>query len=257
MHGAGLPVDIWGVNVAALVVGSALTALLMTRPAWTGSARVILETAALVAAVVLLTATLAMPGSEGVRRWLPLGPLQLHMAAALLPPLVVILLEARWVTAVCAATLVLSVLAMQPDAAQAGAFCAAWIGIAVSRQETWAKTVIAASLVLATVAIVRPDPLEPVAHVEGIVGLAATRHITVGAVAVLSLVLIPLALARGLPKALGAGLACYVIGLLLAAWLGHHPVPMLGYGVSPILGYYGALSVAALLGRLASASSAG
>jgi len=33
-------------------------------------------------------------------------------------------------------------------------------------------------------------------------------------------------------------LALHTTGTLAAAWLGDHPVPILGYGVSPILGYY-------------------
>lgn len=38
-----------------------------------------------------------------------------------------------------------------------------------------------------------------------------------------------------------------VAGISLATYtaLGHHPVPVLGYGVAPILGFFGAVALAA------------
>jgi len=150
---------------------------------------------------------------------------------------------------------VLVVLLLQPDAAQAASFCAAWIGIVAVRRGKRTPAVIVVSLLLAVASMLRPDRLEPVPHVEGIVGMAAAREPNLAAAALLSLGVLPLAQALFLERQVGFVLATYTAGLLVAAWLGHHPVPVLGYGVSPILGYYGAVTVAAFLGRHRRATS--
>lgn len=101
------------------------------------------------------------------------------------------------------------------------------------------------SISLAAACLLRPDPLEPVPHVEGIVGMAMARGPMLAVAALVSLAVLPFAQALLLERPVGLVLATYTAGLLMAAWLGHHPVPVLGYGVSPILGYYGAVTLAA------------
>ncbi len=68
-------------------------------------------------------------------------------------------------------------------------------------------------------------------------------------VSLLSLVSLPLALVLFLERRFGIVLALYTVGTLIAAWLGNYPVPILGYGVSPVLGYYGAIVMCVLLYR--------
>ena len=106
--------------------------------AWRGPGnrfRASLRWGVLLAGVGLLGATLPAPGLEGIHRWLALGPVRIHAGALLLPPLLVVLLEIPWVAAGVGGPLVLVVLLLQPDAAQAAAFCAAWIGIVAVRRE--------------------------------------------------------------------------------------------------------------------------
>lgn len=79
--------------------------------------------------------------------------------------------------------------------------------------------------------------------------MAAAQGLLLTVAAVASLAVLPLALAWFLDRHVGLVLATYTTVTLIAAWLGHHPVPVLGHGVSPILGYYGAVAVALLLGR--------
>lgn len=249
MRGGDVPIGIWALNVAAAAMGVSIAALAL---AWRGPAspfRGSLRWFVLLVGVALLVATLTTQGSEGVHRWLPLGPVQIHAGALLLPPLLVALLVSPWTTAVVGAFVVLVVLLLQPDAAQAASFCAAWIGIVAVRREKGATAVMAVSTLLAAACMLRPDPLEPVPHVEGIMGMAAAGGPNLAVAAVASLAVLPLAQALLMEKLVGRVLATYTAGLLMAAWLGHHPWPVLGYGVSPILGYYGAVSLAAFLGR--------
>lgn len=246
MRGGGVPVGIWLSNVAAAAVGLSFAAWALLVPGVATRCRVALRWAVLLA-VVLLGASLLAAGTEGVHRWLPIGPVQIHAGALLLPPLLVALFEIPWVMSVVAAFAVQAVLLLQPDAAQAVSFCAAWIGIAVARRETRAGEVIVLSILLGAACLLRSDPLEPVPYVEGIVGMAAAQASALAAVAVVSLAVLPLAVALSLEGRHGVVLAVYIVGLLIAAWLGNHPVPVLGYGVSPILGYYCAVTMAALL----------
>ena len=248
MRGGSVPAGIWLLNVAATVVGLSLAACALVWPGPVTRIRGSLRWAVL-AGVFLLGASLPAHGTEGVHRWLAIGPVQIHAGSLLLPPMLVALLETPWITSVVAAFAVQVVLLLQPDAAQAASFCAAWVGIASVRGETRAREVIILSILLAAACMLRPDPLEPVPHVEGIVGMAAAQALILATAALVSLPVVPLALAWFLERRVGIVLAIYFVGLLIAAWLGNHPVPIAGYGVSPILGYYSAVTMAALLGR--------
>lgn len=197
-----------------------------------------------VVGVTLLGGALLVPGVENVHRWLPLGPLNLHVGAVVLPPVLVMLGTRRWGYSVLGAVSVLAILLVQPDAAKAAAFAAGWcVPVAMARGRTAALALAAVGL-LAGATWLRPDPLDPVPHVEGIVGMAIDQSILWGAAGVLSLVLVPLVLLLSPQRRAGAALAAYMTVTLAAAWIGHYPVPFMGYGVAPILGYY--LGVVAL-----------
>lgn len=249
MRGGDVPTGIWVLNLAAAAVGVSIAAFALMWRRQATPFRESLRWGALLAGVALLGATLVGQGTEGVHRWLPLGPVQVHVGAVLLPPMLVALLESSWRAAVGGAFVALVLLLLQPDAAQAASFCAAWIVIAAFRRGRRATAVMVVSLLLALACVLRPDPLEPVPHVEGIVGMAAAGGPALAVAALLSLAVLPLAQALFLERQVGLVLAIYTAGLLVAAWLGHHPVPVLGYGVSPILGYYFAVTMAVLLGR--------
>ncbi|MCA9739091.1 MAG: hypothetical protein KC645_15805 [Gemmatimonadetes bacterium] len=255
MHAEGLPATLQVTNLAAAAVGMGLVALAavalfpahgarrgppLREPASgsprRGGWRVLMG-------LILLAVPLTAPGIEGVHRWLPLGPVHLHAGALVLPPLLVALYRAPWIPAVATAVATLGMLALQPDAAQAGAFCGAWVAMALIRRQGRAGGVVVLCLLLALAAILRADPLAPVPHVEGIVGLATRQSALLGALALPSLAAIPLALAWFLTRPVGVLLALHGTGALLAAWAGHHPVPFLGYGVAPILGYYAAVAL--------------
>ena len=110
-----------------------------------------------------------------------------------------------------------------------------------------------AAVICAIGSWMRPDPLVPVRHVEGIVGLAGQSGVLwlVAALATLALLPCPFLLSRGKdghasPVTLALGV--YFALTLIAPCLGSFPVPLLGFGLSPIVGYFVAL--AWLLGHL-------
>ncbi|HEU0077381.1 MAG TPA: hypothetical protein VFQ76_07010, partial [Longimicrobiaceae bacterium] len=208
--------------------------------------------------------TLLDPGMQGVHRWVRLGPVRLHAAAVLLPLLLAALAtleRARgwWASALVAAVVALALL-LQPDAAQATAFAAG--SMVLLLPGAGGRLPRLAGLLplplLAVLASRRDDPLAPVPHVEEILGLAAGLGAGWGVAAAASLALLPapfLLAGRGAGSRVGLALAAYVAVTCLAPLAGSFPVPVMGYGVSPIVGYL--LGVAGFLRAAAPREAAG
>lgn len=250
MRMSSVPAGVWGQNVAAWAVGTLLCLGLWRTRGSSGRGRGFDFAAVLTLAA--LAATLLAPGVEGVHRWLPLGPVRLHAAAVLLPLLLVAiqgLSQARgwWISAGVAAG-VAFILLLQPDAAQATAFAAGCLVLLLpaARRDPLRLACILVLPVLAGLAWLRRDPLAPVPHVEGIVGLAAGLGTGWAVAAVVALLVLPLPFflaAREAGKHAGLALVVYVAITVLAPFLGSFPVPVLGYGVSPIIGYLAGLGI--------------
>lgn len=250
MRTSDVPAALWGQNLAAWVVGTLLClGLWRTR----GSApRSRWFDIAAVLTLAALAATLLVPGVDGIHRWLPLGPVRLHAAAVLLPLLLVALqglAQARgwWISAGVAVGAALLLL-LQPDAAQATAFAAGCLVLLLppAGRDPLRLACMLVLPVLAGLAWLRKDPLAPVPHVEGIVGLAAGLGAGWAVAAVVSLLVLPLPFfhaGRGTANRAGLALGMYLSITVLAAFLGNFPVPVMGYGVSPIIGYLAGLGI--------------
>ena len=184
------------------------------------------------------------PGLNGVHRWISAGPLLLQPAAILLP-LFLICAGSVPRALVCIFALVsVTVLALQPDPASATALVAALSvrGAFAKERPTHVEwTALGLLVVLVMFSWSRQDPLPQVQHVEGIIALARSIHPALAWAGLLSLLLLPLpfvicsVLAGG--KAASASLAAYFIVMELVCITGRFPVPVLGYGASPVIGY--------------------
>lgn len=200
-----------------------------------------------IAAVIVLALTLAIEAyilvagvsMEGVRRWVAVGPLQLH-AASLLVPL------AAWTAAqrldaivalLLAATLI--VLAAQPDAASVLALTLALGVVALVDKSKRRLAGILAVIGGAGVAwaLSRPDPLPAVDHVELVVRRAFEVSPTLGPLAAVALIAVPMAMlwSRRAPAALA--LAAAWAGFVLANLIANYPAPVIGAGAAPVLGW--------------------
>jgi hypothetical protein len=219
----GLPARAWLPNLAAWAVGAGLAVAL---------ARIGVDRWWPVLALVGLSSTFLSAGLSGVHRWIGLGPIRLNGAELLLPPV----LAARIGVVIPLAILV--VLALQPDASQAIAFAGGAIVATVMSGESRARRVWTVVLFagVAALSLLRRDPLAPVPEVEGIIALAAVMSPAIAALAVLALAgttFAPLLAARS-PAAYA--LTTYLALCALAPAFGAFPVPLVGMGVSPILG---------------------
>jgi hypothetical protein len=152
-----------------------------------------------------------------------------------------------WISAAVAVGVALLLL-LQPDAAQATAFAAGCLVLLLplAGRDPLRLACVLVLPVLAGLTWLRRDPLAPVAYVEGIVGLAAGLGAGWVVAAVVSLLVLPLPFfhaARGTGMHVALALGAYVAITVLAAFHGNFPVPVMGYGVSPILGYLAGLGL--------------
>jgi hypothetical protein len=237
----GVAAATWYRNLAAWVLG-ALAAVAIAR--WGGRRTLI---GFLVAAPVGLAATFLSAGSGGIHRWADLGPAHVNVAEVLLPPAVVACVtlagSLRWAWG--AAAVVAGLLIVQPDASQATAFGGALVVVAtflLGGIRRMGGMALAACSVVA--AWLRPDPLAPVPTVEGIMALAWSLSPVVAILAGIALggaVLAPLAASRSDHRPVRVAaltLAAYAVLSALAPLLGAFPVPLVGMGMSPILGLW-------------------
>jgi hypothetical protein len=240
IHGA--PAGVWTRDLAAWAVGGLVA---------TGIARVSGSRAVagfLVVAPLGLIAALLSAGQQGVHRWVGLGPLHMNVAEVLLPAAVVAFgafaaAPGPWL----AAALTLGLLVAQPDASQATA-----LGGAGGLWRLAAIALVAAAVVAAWG---RADPLAPVPDVEGIMGLAWTLSPLVACVAwafLAGAALAPMLLSREAAKPVrtaALALGVYAIAAAASPLLGAFPVPLVGMGMSPILGLWLGAGLLAALAR--------
>jgi cell division protein FtsW (lipid II flippase) len=205
-----------------------------------------------------LAASFLGPAQEGVHRWLKLGPLHINVAMLLLPAAVVALAvlgrNRRWPWGV--AFIALALLLLQPDASQATALgaCLGLLAAFAAGPGAVRGALVVAAGVLAGLSWLRPDPLGPVAEVEEVIGLAYAVSPLAAGLALISLAAVAAApgfAARSAPPV--QRLAGWALSLCFLLWmtmplLGVFPVPLVGIGMSPILGaWLGVGLLAALL----------
>lgn len=238
MLAADVPISIALRNLIAWVVAGAFAILAAAR-GWLGGWSV--PVAAIVTALSFVGSA-----SQGVHRWLDLGPVQLNAAALILPLAIATFARTQAALAALSFTAIAALLAWQPDISQLAGLVPAALILAHARFG-WRGLAIAAVISGAAVALClsRPDPLAPVAHVEGIFALAWTQSPALALAMAASLAaaaLSPLLERPTHPAALA--LAAYFAATAIAPTLGAYPVPLAGYGLSFVIGWW--LAIAAL-----------
>ena len=247
-----VPTGLWLRNLIAWVAGG-MMAVGLARLSRRGPFPVVLAATALAVAASFLSR-----GQMGVHRWVSLGPLSINAAAVTLPAALVALAAIgrgtwwSWVLALAC----LAILVAQPDGSQATAFGAAlaWIALRRNLGAAAKAAVLLSTTTLVAGAWLRPDPLQPVPEVEQILQLAYRISPAIGAVALGSLIMFALApglIAREGPveaSVAGEALSLYLLISALAPFIGAFPVPLVGVGLSPVLGsWLGVGLLAALL----------
>lgn len=212
------------------------------------------------ASAILLLVLLIGIELDGVKRWLPLGPIHVQ-AALILSPLLLAISASRegrhWRAAVLAP---LALIAAQPDAATSVALA---LGVVVlmadvsrhsvrgwSRRRT-AIAILSLSLAIVGLLVAGVQTPPPVAFVEGTVGIAVYSGPPAVALHVLAIILAIAALAsRRVPA--GTALAAYFAMSSIAAVFWAFPMPIVGAGPSHLIGFGLAIGWLAVADRTAS-----
>lgn len=252
-HRNGVPVTAFAMNAVAAVLGAGVAAVVSRLPSTTLSRASVPVS---IVAVLLTASTLLFPGLDGVHRWMVLGPLRLHASAIAVPWVLLGMsaaLNRRFALSAALAVGMSAVHAAQPDAGQATAFAlAASLLLLRARSTPWLPRLAGCAGTLAPgfLAWLRPDTLAAVPHVERIVQLAAAWAPALGvlAVLVLALLLLPAVVSAARAQAsegLAMSLGVYIAATLGVTMLGNFPVPVMGAGAGPILGWYAATGILA------------
>lgn len=199
----------------------------------------------LAATMITMAATFADNGLSGVHRWISIGPLRANIAALFLPAFVAILC-ARQTNQRLTALLWLAAMTLllaQPDASQATALAIAAPLLFPHWPPKWRWPLLAVTVVLAATSWLRPDPLQPVAEVEGIIELM--WQISPALAAIGSAALAATIIAVRWADTSSTALTAYCAAVTLIPAFGHFPVPLAGAGISFPLGWW--LGIAAVL----------
>jgi hypothetical protein len=258
MLAGGAPLARWGVHLAAALLGWFAYLIVQQLPgagAWMGSRWLP------VVGVGLVGSTLLAADIDGVNRWHLVGPLRLHCSALLTPLLVVVAAGAAQARPVATGVMLTAcqlVHLAQPDAGQATALGAAgaWV-LLKGTSSPVARGLGLASAACGAMVWLRPDPLPPAPFVEDIVAVAFRVTPLVGALSLLSMIPIALAPLTIAPAHTAdpsvnearTGLAMYFVGTIVAPLFGEFPVPLLGFGPSPIVGAFLGLAALEILAR--------
>lgn len=232
---AGVRPMMWGQQIAACFI-FALLALVLRR-----AARKLSSAVWMAAIWLLLAATLLGAQVGGARRWLDLGLFHVNAAMLVLPAMFVLLGYAKsvFLPVLCTA----AVLSIQPDFSQLTAFAAASLPILWHGREKriWKLSGTAALTVLLILCMRMPTAMEPAAYTEGILLMLGESSRLLVAAGALSLVLIPAYCLWCFWKRKNRwmlSLAVYYAAVIAFGVSGAYPVPFMGFGLSPIAGYW-------------------
>ncbi|MBZ4336695.1 hypothetical protein NR800_28955 [Corallococcus interemptor] len=241
---AGAPVRYLGVNAGALVLGLLLRALIRRIPAAVGhlSGALILGLSGLLLATAFVGLRV-----EGAARWVRLGGVIVQPSLVLLPLMLAGFSRTRTPLATTGIAVAALAMALQPDRAMAAMMTATLATIAATRADRPACVAFTASLLAFGVTLLRPDSLPAAPFVDQVLFSSFSVHALAGlaVVAGSALLLVPVLIGRscdedGRATCLAFGTAW--LAAIIAAALGNHPTPVVGYGGSAILGYVLSLS---------------
>lgn len=245
MYRNHVSIAIWSQNIACLVLMNVVTLIMSNHKFKISKCRY--KILVLPAVLCLLILTFASQGTEGVHRWISMGIVKLNIAMIVLPIILIELwnaLQTKSLLFVCVVALGISlVLFFQPDASQLTGFAIPMM-IMLSRK-TNSKVIrlliISAFSLFIVFSWVYLDELPPVSYVERILYMVSNMGLAWLILGVISLVILPIPFLLFPPKnanSISKYIGCYYIIIILSTFFGNFPVPLMGYGISPIIGFY-------------------
>lgn len=197
--------------------------------------------------LLLLILTLISPGMNGVHRWVSIGIINFNVSMIVLPIIIIELWKLSQIKGLrftVVITMAISILlAIQPDASQLTGFSIPMMIILCSNtdKKCLRSFIVGILSILIILSWVFLDNLPAVAYVERIVNLLANMGLIWLIIGVISLAILPIPFMLFPPKNLKLPSICvglYFIIILVSTLFGNFPVPLMGYGISPVIGYY-------------------
>lgn len=183
-------------------------------------------------------------GYKDVHRWVSIGNFKLNIGLIVSPVILIQIHKMEnQIMALLVSLLTVLIFLFQPDASLVTAFSAAAVMLLIRKNSSnFTKGLIFFAAIGASVmAWYRLDSLPAVSYVEDILSLAWEISRVFGICSVLFLVLLPLplfVLASKENRTMAYSLGLYFSLILLATLFGNFPVMVMGYGISPIIGYF-------------------
>lgn len=196
--------------------------------------------------LLLIILTFVNPGISGVHRWLSIGIIKFNVSMIIIPILIIELWKLSQIKSLSftiVTTIIISILLLiQPDASNLTGFAIPMIIMLCGKIDKKIHRLLMAGILSIFIILtwVFLDSLPPVTYVEGILNLLANMGLIWLVLGLLSLIILPVPFILFPPKNFKLPSICvglYFIIILISTLYGNFPVPLMGYGISPIIGY--------------------
>jgi cell division protein FtsW (lipid II flippase) len=245
----GIPQMIFGQNVACLLIAWLVSCFAVSIKHKTNK-RNNLKVLMFISLIIYIL-TFIDGGIGGVHRWISIGPIRLYVSSILLPILIIqlgALFSVKSELLAIVITIIVSIMIfLQPDASQLTAFVVPMIIIIISKVNSnvlkYIVTILLVTLVILSWIFL--DSLPAVPYVEEIVKMVSNMGVLWFILGIASLAMLPLPFILLAPKSfklLSRCVGIYFIIVIISTWFGNFPVPLMGFGVSPIIGYFAAIT---------------
>ncbi|MEW9096036.1 MAG: cell division protein [Clostridiaceae bacterium] len=240
-----IPIAIWGQNIICSMIAGLISYIVLSKKSKCKKIRA--NGIIILISVILLLLTFIDLGLLGVHRWISIGPVKFYVASIVMPIIIIelwnLLQSEKWWVSAFITILISILLILQPDASELTAFIIPMVIL------LWSKTnnnilrfsITGVLLIFIVISWISLDGLPPVPYVEEIISLVADMGIIWLILGVISLMILIIPFIFFPPKnfrLLSICIGIYFIIILISTLFGNFPIPLMGYGISPIIGYF-------------------
>ncbi|PGL70400.1 cell division protein [Bacillus sp. AFS055030] len=239
-----VPPSIYGQNILIAIVGGIISFFVLFRDQKSTKKKT--NIIVITCILILFLLTFLDKGLDGVHRWIAIGPLRFNIALVLVPLILIklsSLIKSKpiWVTFGFALFFALLLL-FQPDASQLTAFTISIsiLFLTIKKNKNIQILLLIVFILLMILSWSHLDQLAPVSYVEDILSLVKEMGIGWLIIGLISLFILPMPFFLSPPtnaKPLSFSLGTYFLICILSSFFGNFPVPIMGYGTSPFIGY--------------------
>jgi cell division protein FtsW (lipid II flippase) len=242
-----MPISLFYPNLAAIILGILISLWIMFK--WHEVKFTQIKVMSIISVVLLLSSFL-FPGQINVHRWISISSFNLNISMIVLPVILFglnYLLQSKYFLYAIILFLITGIsLTYQPDAGQATSFVlAALVLFAINKSNIplFLGVFFTAAIIIA-MSWLRVDLLEPVEYVEEILYMIRSFG-PIGYLAILVTAVFSfypfisiMIMLRNKNRALAIAFIVYLLSTFVVTEFGHYPVPLMGAGASPVIGWY-------------------